>query len=57
MFTLSERQLELQQSARELAESEFRGRAADIDRSEEYPWKNVRQLTEAGFMGMTIPEE
>ena len=57
MFTLSERQLELQQSARELAESEFRGRAADIDRTEEYPWENVRQLTEAGFMGMTIPEE
>jgi len=57
VFTLSERQLELQQSARELAESEFRGRAADIDRTEEYPWENVRQLTEAGFMGMTIPEE
>ena len=57
MFTLSERQLELQQSARELAESEFRGRAADIDRTEEYPWENVRQLTAAGFMGMTIPEE
>ena len=55
MFTLSEPQLELQQSARELAESEFRGRAAEIDRTEEYPWENVRRLTEAGFMGMTDP--
>jgi len=28
-----------------------------VDRSEEYPGDNVEALTEAGFVGMTIPEE
>ena len=27
-----------------------------MDRSGEYPWDNVEALTEAGFVGMTIPE-
>ncbi len=53
---LSNSQLELQLAARELAESEFRPRAKEIDASEEYPWDNVSRLAEAGFMGMTIPE-
>ncbi|PIQ97680.1 MAG: acyl-CoA dehydrogenase, partial [Nitrospinae bacterium CG11_big_fil_rev_8_21_14_0_20_56_8] len=33
------------------------GRAAEIDRTETYPWHNVEDLTKAGFMGMTIPKE
>ena len=37
-----------------LAEA-FRQRAAEIDRTEAYPWDNVRALREAGLMGMTIP--
>ena len=35
----------------------IRDRAAEVDRSEAYPWANVEALTEAGFMGMTIPKE
>ncbi len=57
MTALSDAQLELQAAARELAEVEIRPHAAEIDRSEEYPWDNVERLTEAGFMGMTIPTE
>ncbi|MDH3318736.1 MAG: acyl-CoA dehydrogenase family protein [Betaproteobacteria bacterium] len=57
MFELSETQKALQQSARTLAQKEFAPRAAEIDRSEQYPWANVERLTQAGFMGMTIPEE
>jgi len=53
--TFSNNQLALQCKARELAESEFRPRAQDIDASEQYPWDNVSRLAEAGFMGMTIP--
>ena len=30
-------------------------RAAEIDRTEQYPWDNVALLKEAGFFGMTIP--
>lgn len=54
---LNDNQTELQASARALAISEIQMRAAEIDRTEEYPWDNVRKLTDSGFMGMTIPEE
>ena len=55
MFALTKDQLRLQAAARELAQSEFARRAAEIDRTEQYPWDNVAKLTQAGFMGMTIP--
>lgn len=54
-MTLSEDQNLLRDAARKLAEGTFRPRAAEIDRSEDYPWHNVEDLTKAGFMGMTIP--
>lgn len=42
---------------RKLARQEFQPRAAKIDQSEEYPWDNIKILTENGYMGMTIPKE
>lgn len=52
---LTEQQQSLQSAAKALAESSFRARAAEVDRSEEYPWDSVAELARAGFMGMTIP--
>ena len=46
----------LRDRARELAQ-EAAAQAAATDRSEQYPWPMVRRMTEAGFMGMTIPRE
>ncbi len=57
MTQLNESQRILQSVATDMADNEFRPRAAEIDRAEEYPWDNVEKLTSAGFMGMTIPEE
>lgn len=57
MFELSDTQKDLQQHARTLASKEFAPRAAEIDRSEAYPWDNVETLVKAGFMGFTLPEE
>ncbi|RLA01076.1 MAG: acyl-CoA dehydrogenase, partial [Gammaproteobacteria bacterium] len=57
MFQLSEDQIAIQDSARRLAREKFKPLAAEIDRTEQYPWGNVKLLTEAGFMGMTIPKE
>lgn len=54
---LDARQKELQAKARDLASGKILSRAAEIDRSEEYPWDNVEKLVEAGLMGMTIPQE
>ena len=55
-FQLTADQKELQARARELARGSFEARAAEIDRSEQYPWNNVEDLKNGGFMGMTIPK-
>jgi len=57
MFTLTQAQTELQARARDLARRVVAPRAAEVDRSEQYPWDNVAALTEAGFMGMTVPRD
>jgi alkylation response protein AidB-like acyl-CoA dehydrogenase len=38
------------------ADRVVRPRAAAIDRDEQYPWDIVEALTQAGFVGMTIPK-
>jgi len=53
-FDLTPDQLHLQEQARTLAAA-IAARAAEIDRSEEYPWDNVERLKAAKFFGMTIP--
>ncbi len=57
MFELSDARVRLREEARTLAERELAPRAAEVDRTEAYPWANVEALTAAGFMGMTIPRE
>jgi alkylation response protein AidB-like acyl-CoA dehydrogenase len=54
-FDLTPEQRRLQERARALARQEIAARAAEIDRTEQYPWDNVARLKEAGFFGMTIP--
>ncbi|HEX7007309.1 MAG TPA: 3-sulfinopropanoyl-CoA desulfinase [Alphaproteobacteria bacterium] len=55
-FSLSPAQRDLQERARTLARGPVAARAAEVDRSEQYPWDTVAALTEAGFFGMTIPK-
>ncbi len=57
MIDLTNDQIELRITARELAELNFLPNAAEVDRSEEYPWDSIKKLNNAGFMGMTIPEK
>ncbi len=56
MYDLTPEQLKLQAEARELAQTVFAPTAANTDLTEQYPWDNVAQLREAGFMGMTLPK-
>jgi len=56
MLNLNEDQRQLQDAARKLAETAIAPNAARVDETQEYPWDNVEALTQAGFMGMTIPE-
>ena len=57
MFELSATQIQLHAKAREFAINEIAPRAAEVDRTEQYPWQNGKLLTKQGFMGMTIPKE
>src|SRR6185503_18037048 len=52
---LSADQLALQARARAFADEVVRPRAAEVDAQEQYPWDIVAALTQAGFVGMTIP--
>ena len=56
-FDLTTKQLDLKARARDLAAGIIANNAAEVDKSEQYPWDNVKALKEAGFMGMTIPTE
>ncbi len=56
MFTLTEAQQALQARARAFAEQHCLPKAAEVDRSEAYPWDTVEAMAGAGFFGMTIPE-
>src|SRR5262247_2088666 len=56
-FELSPAQKELQARARALAETHMAPRAAEIDRTEAYPWDHVERLRAAGLIGMTIAKE
>ena len=56
-FDLTTKQLDLKARARDLAAGIIAKNAAEVDKSEQYPWENVKALKKAGFMGMTIPTE
>src|SRR5690348_5865458 len=56
MVDLGREQRAAQERARAVARGAIAARAAEVDRTEDYPWENVRLLKDAGLMGMTIPE-
>ena len=55
-LTLIPDEIALQARAREFSQTVVRPRAAAVDREEQYPWDIVKALTEAGFLGMTLPK-
>lgn len=57
MDGLTQAERALFERASRLAEERIAPRAAEIDRSEAYPWDHIADLKAAGFLGMTIPRE
>jgi alkylation response protein AidB-like acyl-CoA dehydrogenase len=55
-FGLNPQQIDLQARARQLAQDVALPLAAETDRSEQYPVSGVKAMTDAGFMGMCVPE-
>ncbi|MEO1494860.1 MAG: 3-sulfinopropanoyl-CoA desulfinase [Pseudomonadota bacterium] len=54
MFDLSADQIELKDRAAALAD-ELRSNAAEVDRTEAYPWDNVAAMRDVRLLGMTLP--
>ena len=47
----------LVESVRSLARSEFASRAAQFDRTGEFPWDNIRAINRLGLNAMFVPEQ
>lgn len=56
-FDLTEPQRQIRDLAREFAEREVAPRAAEIDRTDEFPWDLYRRMAELDLLGMTVPPE
>jgi alkylation response protein AidB-like acyl-CoA dehydrogenase len=55
-FTLTEDQRLFRKEWRRLFEDKFTERAAEIDKTGEFPWDNFKVLAEAGLAGINVPE-
>ena len=53
---LTDDELLLRSSVRELADRELAPRASEYDQNQEFPWDNVRRMAEMGLFGLTIDE-
>jgi len=56
-FTFTEEQEAFRSSVRQLVEDKILPRAAEIDAADEYPWDVDELLVQAGFAGVSYPEE
>ena len=53
-FDLTDAQRLIRDMVREFAEKEIRPRAAEIDRTDEFPWDLWKRMAELGILGMTL---
>jgi alkylation response protein AidB-like acyl-CoA dehydrogenase len=56
-FDLSDPQRQVRDLCREFAEREIRPRAAEIDRTDEFPWDLYKRMAELDILGMTVPPQ
>ena len=56
-YALTDDQQMLRREWRRLFEDKFTERAAEIDRTGEFPWDNFEVLKASGLLGMHLPEE
>ncbi|MDH5645756.1 MAG: acyl-CoA dehydrogenase family protein, partial [Candidatus Heimdallarchaeota archaeon] len=56
-FSLSEDQVLIRETARDVAKEKIAPLASGFDAREEFPWESVKQLQELGFMAMMVSPE
>lgn len=56
-FQLTDEQRMVRDMVRDLATKEIAPRAAEVDKTEEFPADNIRKMAELGLLGLPYPEE
>ena len=56
-FNLSEDHRMVQEMVQKLATEQIAPKAAEYDRTREFPWDNIKKMSELGLMGVTVPEQ
>src|SRR5512134_1197424 len=56
-FRLTDEQLQVEETVRNLSRKEFAPSAASVDEEERYPAENMRRLAALGLLGMLYPAE
>jgi len=56
-FSLTEEQKMIQDMARDFATNELEPKAAELDKTGEFPLDSLKKMAELGLLGMVIPEE
>ncbi|MGD8623165.1 MAG: acyl-CoA dehydrogenase [Anaerolineae bacterium] len=56
-FELNEEQRLVRDMVRDFAQNEIAPRAAEVDKSEEFPADNIEQMAELGLLGLPYPEK
>ena len=56
-FTLTKEHHMIREACRKLAEKSLKPKAAEYDRTHEFPWEHVKKLSDMGMMGVVYPEE
>lgn len=56
-FSFTEQHEMMRKIARDFADREVAPRAAEVDRTAEFPWETVKKMRELGFFGLTVPRE
>lgn len=56
-FDLTNDQKMLRDQVRKFADTELKPVAQEIDKSGEFPWKNIKKMAELGLLGIIVPEE
>ncbi len=56
-FELNEEQRMVRDMVHDFAQSDVAARAALVDKTEEFPAENIRQMGELGLLGLPLPEE
>lgn len=54
---LTDKHLAFKKKMREFAEKEILPKAAEIDRTQEFPWDNVKKMGKEGLFGLAIPKK